>query len=85
MTLSLFIEEMGPRKIAEILDMTPEAVKTWVTGKAIPRAEEAYKIIQVSNGLLDFNKIYLPWAQKQCKGQTLKVTQIDGKQLELPL
>jgi DNA-binding XRE family transcriptional regulator len=61
--LTNFIDAYGLVKLANDLGITRQAVMHWHVGTHAPTPIIAYKIIQLSNGLVDFNSIYLPFVE----------------------
>lgn len=58
-----FIDAYGLVKLANDLEVTRQAVMHWHKGLHVPNPILAYKIIQLSNGLVDFNSIYSSYAE----------------------
>lgn len=61
--LSAFVKAYGQVKLANDLGVTRQAAYLWEKGQNFPTPLLAYKIIKLSNGLVDFNSIYLPFME----------------------
>jgi DNA-binding XRE family transcriptional regulator len=62
--LSAFVNAYGQVKLANDLGVSRQAAYLWEKGQNFPTPPLAYKIIKLSNGLVDFNSIYLPFMKR---------------------
>jgi len=69
MDFIIYIEKMGVEALAEKLGTTPPSVYQWKTLQTAPRPVMAFKIIQLSGGLLDFNDIYKPYVDSKTQAE----------------
>lgn len=68
-----YIDKMGVDKLADKLGTSSPSVYQWKTLQTAPRPVMAFKIIQLTEGLLDFNDIYTPYVRG-------KIQAVDPKQ-----
>lgn len=61
--LGAFVEAYGQGRLAEALGISRQAIYHWQLGNNVPNVLLAYRIIKLSNGLVDFNSIYLPYCE----------------------
>jgi DNA-binding transcriptional regulator YdaS (Cro superfamily) len=64
MQLNNWIEEVGVKKIAHLLDVTPQSVYEWVGLRGAPSSAKAWEIIKLSHGLVTWESIYQPYYSK---------------------
>lgn len=60
---------MSHEQFAKKLNMTPQAVTTYVAGTRTPRIENAARLIEMSDGFIDLEGLYpkLHELQKKCR------------------
>jgi hypothetical protein len=83
MTFQEYIDTVGVQKLADTLNMTRQHVHNWRELKNSPRPEVAYRMIAMSGGILNWEKIYQPYVEASLKGKKfdLPVTHNFGAQL----
>jgi len=69
MNFLTYIEKMGVDKLAEKLNTSAPSVYQWKALQTTPRPVMAFKIIQLSGGLLDFNDIYKPYVDSKTQAE----------------
>ena len=62
MNLSEYIERVGVKRIAEKLNVSAVTVYDWKNLVNAPSPENAFVLIEFSNGILDWEAIYKPIA-----------------------
>jgi hypothetical protein len=58
MTLTEYVEKMGPGKVALMLDLSPGTVKAWRWKVRQPSVEKAIELMIKTDGLLTWEDIY---------------------------
>lgn len=58
MTMKEYLEMIGDRAMAQRLGVSRRAVQSWRLGDRTPRPNMARRIIEVSEGKLDYSGIY---------------------------
>ena len=58
MTLAEYIKEIGEQKVADLVDVSRTTTKSWRYFVRTPKVKQAKKLINISNGLLDWESIY---------------------------
>lgn len=61
MRLKDYINDYGQKKMAAKLDVDVSTVYRWEYLETAPVPEVAYKIVQLTHGLVDWNDIYQPY------------------------
>jgi hypothetical protein len=69
-TLKDYVNAIGKAKLAEQLGITEEAIYYWTRYINAPRPHVAFRLIQISNGLLTWEKIYQPFVDNNVESQT---------------
>lgn len=64
MNLSSFLSETGFEEVATQLNISKQIVWEWSRFGAVPKPENAMKLILLSKGVLTWEDIYKPFAQK---------------------
>lgn len=83
MTFPQFIDQIGAPRLAEILGMSEAIIYRWRSLGSAPRPDIAFKVISLSHGVLDYNKIYGPFVAELLKGTKVHVPTGDGVQMEM--
>lgn len=66
LSLPLFIKvNGGTKKASEQLGIPAGTLRSYLYEEKIPRPKQAYRMMKLSRGQLDFNSIYLPVFEKQ--------------------
>lgn len=73
MTFQEYIDNIGIQKLADTLGMTRQNIHNWRELKQSPRPEVAYRIIVMSSGLMNWEKIYQPYVEETLKGKKFDV------------
>lgn len=60
----------GPEKAAIILKETKRTVDSWIYGERLPKPQTACKIIKMTKGVLDYNKIYSPLVSRMAERES---------------
>ncbi|MGL5484548.1 MAG: hypothetical protein ACRDC7_21900, partial [Aeromonas veronii] len=60
-------EHGGPAQAAEVIKENARTVWSWYRGEKLPKPATAQKLIRLSKGALDFNRIYAPLLAKQAE------------------
>jgi hypothetical protein len=58
MTLSEYIKEIGEQNLADLIGVSRTTTKSWRYFVRTPKVKQAKKLINISNGLLDWESIY---------------------------
>ena len=61
LSLQQYISILGKKEVAEITGLDWHVVNKWSNMSRRPSTEAAWKLIQHSNGVLDFNSIFEPY------------------------
>ena len=69
MDFLIWIDKMGVTEVAELLGITKPSIYQWRTVSTAPSPIMAYRIIELSNGLLDFNDIYRPYVMSKLQAE----------------
>jgi hypothetical protein len=57
-TLSEYIQTVGIDEVARLISTSPSTVKAWRYYTRTPRVKQAKILIQISNGILNWESIY---------------------------
>ncbi|APU01217.1 hypothetical protein [Aeromonas phage 32] len=61
MDIMKFIEQAGgPAKAAVLFRETPRTVASWYNGERLPKPMVVCKIVKLTKGELDYNRVYAP-------------------------
>ncbi|APU00466.1 hypothetical protein [Aeromonas phage 3] len=80
MDIMKFIEEAGgPAKAAVLLKETPRTVASWYNGERLPKPMVVCKLMKLTKGQLDYNRVYAPiiakMAEKEAKALIKKAAE----------
>lgn len=81
MKLHEFVNNIGHKKLGELLDVTPVTIKNWSDYDNAPTPLDALKLIKLSHGALNFETIYQPYCEKQLKNRGIKIDKV-GLQMD---
>lgn len=80
MNIIQWIEDVGgPVKAAEILKESPRTVASWYYGEKLPKPTTACKIVKLTKGKLDYNRIYAPLIAKMAEREAKALLKKDPK------
>ena len=69
MTLPQYIDKIGSGKLATRLGVDESTVSKWKTWAGVPGPENAYKIVNLSMGIITYEDIYEPYFMKESNRQ----------------
>jgi len=67
MDLIEWLELIGSKKAAELLEVTTATLSQWRLGETSPKVMMAHKIVELSHGLVDWEGVYRPYVQRRLK------------------
>ena len=66
-TLVEYLETVSSTKLAKTVGVSYDTVNKWGLLKAAPKPDVAFKLIELSQGALSFDTIFMPYVQKKLK------------------
>ena len=72
MELKEFIDGVGRTRLAQILNVNRATVHQWTTYRQAPRPATAFHLIMFSQGQLNWESVYRPFAEHDLKGKKLE-------------
>ena len=65
MDLIEWLEAMGNKKIMELLGVSIETIYQWKRADTSPKVMMAHKIVELSNGLVNWRSVYAPYVRRR--------------------
>lgn len=80
MDLIEWLEAMGNKKVTALLEVSVETIYQWKRGDTSPKVMMAHKIIELSNGLVDWESVYAPYVRRRVVNKDPNQTKMNFKE-----